>query len=270
MRILRRLIPWLIFAVLFTACQASLTNQDPYPQPPATQALATLMAQGVAVSNQTEYPAPIPGPLAAPSTIEASPPTGAYPQPQSTPGADTPATLLATRHYLAGRLGLEVRQVQLASWNEASWITPNLGCQVSAAFDAQNPTPGYRIMLNANRQEYEIHSDLEGEQVCLAEPLEAGERLPLARDTSQQEIAAQAQSHLGSRTGIPLEEITITSTESASWADNTLGCQLPPGKQPDQAFAREIPGFRIILSSAGISHEYHSGGFWLVYCGMIR
>ena len=92
---------------------------------------------------------------------------------------------------------MPVRGVRLISWEQANWITPNLGCQPAGAIDLQNPTPGYLVMLHAGDQFYELHSDLNGEELCLAEPLQPGERIPLARNQTSQEAA-----ELGDRTSL--------------------------------------------------------------------
>lgn len=268
----RNILPHLIWLSLLlalaTACQAGLTGQDAYPQPPATQALATLLARGVATGEVRQYPAPLGGPMGPTPTGSASQTTPAYPAPQATLTPTEPAALLAARHYLAGRLGLMVRQVRMLSWQEANWITPNLGCQTAGVFYPQTPTPGYRIVLRANGQDYSLHSDQNGENICLAEPLQPGERVPLARDATSEGAAELARQHLASRTGTSLDEITVLGIEPAEWEDASLGCAMPPGNQPDRANVRPIPGYRIVLSSAGQIHEYHSGGFWLVYCGL--
>ncbi len=264
------LLPFCLIFLLAAACQPGLNGQDPYPLPPATQALATLLARGVATGEVKVYPAPIGGPMAPTPTGSAPQPSEAYPAPQATPTPGEPAALLASRHYLAGRLGLMVRQVRLLSWEEAAWITPNLGCQPSGVFYPQSPTPGFRIILRANSQDYELHTDQGGENICLAEPLQSGERVPLARDLTPEDAAELAREHLASRSGIALDEIAIENVETAEWEDGNLGCALPPGNQPDRADTRPIPGYRILFSAPDGQHEYHSGGFWLVYCGVVR
>jgi hypothetical protein len=257
-----------LITLLASACQPGLTDQEPYPLPPATQALATLLARGVATGETREYPAPIGGPMAPTPTGAILQLTDVYPAPQVQPTPGEPAALLASRHFLAGRLGLEVRQVRLVSWEEASWITPNLGCQPSGVYSPQSPTLGYRIILRASSQDYELHTDQSGENICQADPLQPGERLPLRRDLTSDETAEMARQHLASRSGLSLEAITIKSVEPTEWEDASLGCALPPGNQPDRANARPIPGYRILLDAPDGQYEYHSGGFWLAYCGV--
>ena len=259
---------WMIVVALASTCKGSSEGQNAYPQPPATQALATLMAQGVPISDRTEYPAPIPGPLAAPSTIEASPhnpPTQA-----STPDAQPPLPALAARFYLAGRLLLEVPQVQVIDWESGLWITPNLGCQVSTNFDSRNPIAGFRIFLKANGQEYEVHSDQSGEQLCLVKPLGAGERIPLVGDKNPERIVETARLHLASRLGLPLEGIILSKSETVRWQSSNLGCPSRLEEQPNATPVSEISGYQIILTYLNTGYAYHSGGDWLVYCGVIR
>lgn len=254
-------------ALVLASCQSKVHDQEAYPLPPATQALATLLARGVATGEVREYPAPIPGPLAAPSTIEASP-NLASTQALATPGTEPPLPALAARFYLAGRLFLEVSQVRLVSWKSAGWITPNLGCQVSPDFDPSNSITGWRIILAADGQDYEVHSDLSGEQLCLAKPLEPGERVPLMGDYRLERAVEMAQMHLASRLGISLEEILVSKTQAIQWEDSHLGCQSLPGEQPEAMSTGQVSGYEIILSDVNASYEYHSGGEWLVYCGV--
>lgn len=257
---------WLIVATIAGACQGASADQNAYPQPPVTQALATLMAQGVPISDRTEYPAPIPGPLAAPSTIEASPNSASTQT--STPGAELPPPALAARYYLAGRLLLEVPQVRVIAWEPALWITPNLGCQVSSDFESQNPISGLRITLQANGEDYEVHSDQSGEQLCLAKPLESGERIPLAGDSGLEQTLQMAQLHLSSRLGFPLEEIIVSKNAAMQWQSSDLGCPPQTEGQTPPTAAERILGYQIILAYAHTAYEYHSGGDWLVYCGL--
>ena len=263
---IRRLTAWLVIAVLLAACKPSYEDQNAYPLPPATQALATLMAQGVPISDRTEYPAPIPGPLAAPSTSEAG--SNSASTQASTPGAEPPLPALAARFYLAGRLLLEVAQVRVIAWEPALWITPNLGCQVSREFDSQNPISGFRITLEADGQDYEVHSDQSGEQLCLVKPLEPGERLPLAGNSSLEQVVDMARLHLSSRQGFPLEEIIASKNAAAQWQSSDLGCPSQIEGQTPTTIAEGISGYQIILSYAHTAYEYHSGGNWLVYCGL--
>ena len=256
--------------LLVASCSPTLNELDAYPLPPATQALATLMARGIATTDRTEYPPPIPAPLAPIPTLAPTADANPYPLEINDPSADIPAAVQTARAFLAGSLSMPVRGVRLISWEQANWITPNLGCQPAGAIDLQNPTPGYLVMLHAGDQFYELHSDLNGEELCLAEPLQPGERIPLARNQTSQEAAELARSHLASRLGLPIDEINIMNLVRAEWEDDSLRCPQFPGVQPDRANPQPILGYRITLDTRETQHEYHSGGFWLVYCGVIK
>ena len=258
--------------ILGTACNASKDELGKYPAPPPTQELATWMARGISTAKP-EYPAPIPGPLRG-STKAAplkTPQATRTPQfNQTTPTTEElPEAVQAARFYLAGHLGLTQRQIELLSWETAIWSTTGLGCMSSEAVAARSPLQGFQILLSARGEAYEVHSDAAGENMCVAEALQPGERVPLQVRTGQ-EPAELARSHLAGRLGLMLNDVTIVEVQPGEWEDEYLGCARPPGNQPDRAFPRAIQGERILLSARDVTHEYHSGGLWLVYCGIVE
>ena len=96
-----------------------------------------------------------------------------------------------------------------------------------------------------------------------------GERVPLRRVRTQEEIVGVARQHLADRLGLPLEEIMVVSVEEAWWEDDALGCPRLPGHYPDRAYPGPIPGYRIILYAKNAQYEYHSGRLWLIFCRRI-
>ncbi len=66
----------------------------------------------------------------------------------------------------------------------------------------------------------------------------------------------QARADLAERLGVPVDEITLVSSEEVTWPDSSLGCP-----QPGMMYAQVLTsGSRITLSAGGRTYEYHSGG----------
>lgn len=91
---------------------------------------------------------------------------------------DVPAAL-NLRQMLAQQLHLNLAAVQITSVEEKMWLDSCFGVANAAETCARVETPGYRIILAVNSEQYVYHTDLEGQQirlVSLPEP-EIGERI---------------------------------------------------------------------------------------------
>ena len=257
-----------LLVLLMAAGCSSLAGRDErgYPAPPATQFLATLVSRGVATTDRTEYPPPIPGPLAAVPTGSPTAPASAFPPPAALEETDPPQAVQAARIYLAGYLSLPVAQVELLTWEEAARLIVPTDCLGSSGFELRIPAPGYRSVLRANQQTYQAFSDQNGENICLVEGQAPGERVPLPTIQSQDEIVELARQDLAEQLDVPLEQVKLVSVEQAEFEGMDLGCGAYLGNQPDRAYPHGIPGLRILLEVAGQQYEYHSGGPWMKYC----
>ncbi|GAB2567622.1 hypothetical protein [Kribbella endophytica] len=66
----------------------------------------------------------------------------------------------------------------------------------------------------------------------------------------------QAKADLAERLGVPVDDVTVVSSEEVTWPDSSLGCP-----QPGMMYAQVLTnGSRIVLSAGGQTYEYHSGG----------
>jgi hypothetical protein len=66
----------------------------------------------------------------------------------------------------------------------------------------------------------------------------------------------QAKADLAERLGVPVDEITLVSTEEVTWPDSSLGCP-----QPGMMYAQVLTsGTRTTLAAGGKQYSYHSGG----------
>ncbi len=57
------------------------------------------------------------------------------------------------------------------------------------------------------------------------------------------------------RTGIEAAELRVTTAETVTWSDGSLGCPQP-GMLYTQAL---VPGYRIRIDAAGDTLDYHAG-----------
>ena len=63
-----------------------------------------------------------------------------------------------------------------------------------------------------------------------------------------------ARQQLSTQTGVRADQIQVVSVSSVQWPTSALGCP-----QPGRMYAQVVtPGYRIILTVAGRTYEYHS------------
>lgn len=80
-----------------------------------------------------------------------------------------PGAALSARQALAQQLAIDPDEIQILTAERVEWPDSCLGVQVMDMACAQIPTPGYRILLQADGQTYEYHSDVSGEALMVAE-----------------------------------------------------------------------------------------------------
>lgn len=186
-------------------------------------------------------------PIPPPATPTPSPPeqTSPLPEPGSSPVETPPAAidqvLPAAKDHLAQELGLAVDEVEATSIEAVEWPDASLGCPQPGEAYAQVITPGYRVILEVNGKEYEVHTDRSGRAIVICErELEKG--------------AAAGVTYLADELGVPADEIEVLSVEKYEWPDTSLGCP-----EPGKAYAQVItPGYRIMLQAQGETYEVHT------------
>lgn len=227
--------------------------------------------------------APIPPTIRPTTPPSIGPSVSLLPTPTLSAPKPTPAVILpptrspqaqaaveAAREYLAEHLEVDRGQVGLVYAEPGEWPDTSLGCPEPGKIYAQVLTPGYRVVLQVGNRQYELHTERYGKQVVFCRGPVPGERIPLNRARSKEEVIALARAHLADRLGVPLEVVKVVSVEEEGWEDDALGCPQPPGNLPDRAYPGPIPGYRIVLTAEGVQYEYHSGRVWLIFCGIRR
>ena len=182
-------------------------------------------------------------------------PTGAEPGAGATelPVTETPETEIdsdavtaAAVAHLASELGVTEAEVEVVSVEMTEFTDSCLGLGQPNESCLQAITPGWLVMLNAEGQEHEVHTDETGEQVRIAPETES------AADPDAATAAAVAQ--LANELGVAEAEIEVVSLEAAEFTDSCLGLG-----QPNESCLQAItPGWLITLSAEGQEYEVHT------------
>jgi hypothetical protein len=102
-----------------------------------------------------------------PTPDELVPPESPIPTPPA-----NPAVAAAIAHLVA-ELGLSPADVTVLSVEEMQWSDSSLGCPQPGMMYAQVITPGYRILLEANGETHDVHTDQTGTTIVICElPIE--------------------------------------------------------------------------------------------------
>jgi hypothetical protein len=206
--------------------------------------LLLILAGCAPLETPTSTPVEAVTPL--PYTAEPTPipfePTASAPQPTGeTPPPGSQEAVLAARRFLAQQLGLELGDIQLLQVRAVEWPDACLGIPVQEEMCAEVITPGFVIdlvaVVDGASEYFTFHTDASGEVLRV---------LPAAVLAARQALSEQ--------TGLLPEEITLLSIEYVEWRNSCLGVTTP-GLNCLEVIT---PGYRIILSAAGMSYEYHT------------
>lgn len=78
------------------------------------------------------------------------------------PQSATPSNLefltKKAKENLAQRLSIAITEINLVEAKEVTWANSSLGCPQEGMMYAEVLTPGYLILLQVNRQNYEYHA----------------------------------------------------------------------------------------------------------------
>jgi hypothetical protein len=86
----------------------------------------------------------------------------------STNTADLPAAVQMARQALANKLGVTADAITVVSFDAVDWPDSCLGVQQKGVMCLEVVSPGYRVTLSANKQNYEYHTDSTGQTVLPA------------------------------------------------------------------------------------------------------
>lgn len=165
---------------------------------------------------------------------------------EPTPVVDDPAKAIAAAKALLVELtgvnleNILVDKVEPVEWGNACLDAP----QFKDEMCAEVITPGFRIVLNANGQFTEIHTNLDGTVARMAGGWGNSE-LP------EYLIVRQA---LAERLKAAGEDIRLVAVETVEFPDACLGL----GKEGEMCAQVITPGYRLTMEAGGAQYIYHT------------
>ena len=145
-----------VMTLMLAACGGAVVPPAPTPhnsgddtQPPAP--------------TQTPFTSPLESPIATPD--DPQPGGGLITKPESAKWNNAPQAALNARKMLVEQIKADVDLVGLVSAELVDWPDACLGIQTPGVMCAQVITTGYKVVLSANGQEYEFHTNESGDVV---------------------------------------------------------------------------------------------------------
>ena len=183
-------------------------------------------------------------------TPAAEPPAVGTPLTEPTPATGNAADAItaAAVAQLAAELGLAESDVTVLSAVETEFSDGCLGLGGPAESCLQAITPGWLLMLSANGQEYEVHTDATGQQVRIA-------GLDGSSGTGAVDaITASAAAVLADELGVAPDAITVVSAVETEFSDGCLGL----GGPEEMCLQAITPGWVVTLSANGQEYVAHT------------
>lgn len=165
---------------------------------------------------------------------------------EPTPVVDDPAKAIAAAKALLVEMtgvnpeNILVDKVEPVEWGNACLDAP----QFKDEMCAEVITPGFRIVLNANGQFTEIHTNLDGTAVRMAGGWGTS-------DIPEYLIVRQA---LAERLNASEADIRLAAVETVEFPDACLGL----GKEGEMCAQVITPGYRLTLELGGAQYIYHT------------
>jgi hypothetical protein len=165
--------------------------------------------------------------------------------PEAEDGSDAIAATAAA--FLAQQLGIAEDEIEVTEISQVEFSDSCLGLGGPAESCLQAITPGWLVLLRAGDREYEVHTDLTGEQVRVAADLPVG-------DGASDPAVGAAQEFMAAELGVALGDVQVVSVEAAEFSDACLGLG-----GPDELCAQVItPGWIVMVDVDGQMYEIHT------------
>jgi len=177
----------------------------------------------------------------------------AVPEPAVTPTPNDapiqpPVAAVAAQRALAELLGVSVEDVVVAKIEEMEWSDSCLGLGGPAESCLMAITPGFRVTLTADGQEYIYRTDRNGTSVRAETGGTSGE-------PGGEVVAGEVvRDLLARRLGVSLSEVEVVSAEAVEFSDACLGY----GSPVELCAAVVTPGYRVIVEQGGAQYEFHT------------
>jgi hypothetical protein len=164
------------------------------------------------------------------------------PTPTHIPVDLTPAQRAAI-NALMEELSLSADKIKLVSTEAMTWPDGCLGIVRMGVMCTQTEVPGFKIVLEADGQKYEFHTNRDGSVVMLA----AG-----AQESADVEQVVIKQ--LAANLGLQESDISVVSSTTIEFNDACMGVAME-GIMCAQVVT---PGHIIVLEANGVQYEYHT------------
>lgn len=207
-------------ALLLTAC-----SPEYIPTPPTI----------VATSAQIAVETTIPLPTSAPPPIN-------IPSATRVPVALTSAQQAAITS-LSSTLNLTADQIKVISTQAVIWPNGCMGVQRIGVMCTNQQVSGFVILLDANGEQYELHTNRDGTEIVPAGGVQAS-------DPAQGAV----KNYLASALGIDASQITVVSDTEVEWPDSCLGV----AQDGIMCAMVVMPGHLIMLQANNINYEFHT------------
>ena len=164
------------------------------------------------------------------------------PTPTHIPVDLTPAQR-ATLTALSEKLSLTADKITLVSTEAVTWPNGCLGIVQMGVMCTQAEVPGFKIILEANGQKYEFHTNQDGSIVMLAE---GAQDSGAVEDIVIKQLAANLQ--------LKESDISVVSSTAIEFNDACLGVAV------EGVLCAQVvtPGHIIVLEAKGMQYEYHT------------
>jgi hypothetical protein len=167
----------LAITLLIAACSPAAT--------PTALPTARPVSQPTAVPTTMPTVATSPIPTAEPTAT--GPNTGLQTRPVANAWANAPQAALAARAMLVAKLAVDPDTIVLVSADQIDWPDACLGVQTPGKMCAQVITPGYKVVLSANGNQYEFHTNADGSSIVQAYQSSSGAIKPGGMMLTQQQ-----------------------------------------------------------------------------------
>jgi hypothetical protein len=166
---------------------------------------------------------------------------------------------------LAQRLGTRTSEIRVVEVTAVEWHDASLGCPEPGMAYTQVITPGFRVVLEAEGNRYEYHTDEEQRTVCCDS---AG--TPPFRGVKSAETVRIAMEDLARRLGTPVADIDLVAVLGQEFPADVFYCRATKAKVARDESSVVIPGESILLSAAGKRYEYHATDQAVIFCRKLQ
>lgn len=147
------------------------------------------------------------------------------------------------QNLVANQFGFEPSKVILLKTSEKTWVNNCLELPNAGEDCNPNKVPGFLILLYADNFVFEVHSDIQSQNIRAINYL--------SQYLSPLEVAIR---YLAVIENLPAEEINVITFEPVEWPDSCLGVVV----EGIVCAPVVTPGYKILLNANGSSFEFHT------------